>query len=360
MSACPQNHDLRAVLMAGGHSSVSGGLEMFVARAKDCVGLTGHVFTETPGRLRPFLTALGNFLSHLPGHDIVWLHYGSAFDLLYLLLAKLLGRKVAVTPHLGDGWRSMRNPVVRTLCNRLLSLADVVFTLYETQPLSLRFPSSLARKCCVMGTFLPRSLLEREVPLHAPSAPLRLAHVARLSAGKGSFAFLDVLEALDRRGIVYEASLIGPTDAETMTALKHSITQRGLTVSILGALPQEQLLPLLARQDVLVNLSLQDAYPLTVIEALLSGVVPVCCALPGTRELARTAPVIALIDGQDGEAAATRIAAIDWSALPAAAEAVKTRFSWAQLARRYGEVFTRLRAKSIPAVFVPAVEVRVP
>jgi len=360
MFACPQTHDLRTVLVAGGHSTVSGGLEMYVARARDCIGIEDHVFTETPGRLRPFLTALSRFVFRLPGHDIVWLHYGSAFDLLYLVIAKLLGRKVAVTPHLGGGWRSMRNPVFRALSNRLLRLADMVFTLYEAQPQALRLPQALARKCRVMGTFLPRAWLERQVPLHAPSVPLKLAHVARLSADKGSFAFLEVLEALGRRGLAYEACLIGSADTETLTALRQSIAERGLTVSILGALPQDQLMSVLASQDVLVNLSLQDAYPLTVIEALLCGVVPVCCALPGTRELAQTAPVITLIEGQDGEAAAARIVGMDWSLLPAAAEAAKMRFSWAPLARRYGEAFTALRAKSRPSVSVSAVEVPLP
>jgi glycosyltransferase involved in cell wall biosynthesis len=99
---------------------------------------------------------------------------------------------------------------------------------------------------------------------------------------------------------------------------------------------------LLKRQDVLVNLSLQDAYPLTVIEALLSGVAPICCALPGTEELAADAPAISLVNGQDSDAAVARILAIDWAAMKDSADALRSKFNWAAVSRRYGEAFLQL------------------
>jgi glycosyltransferase involved in cell wall biosynthesis len=99
----------------------------------------------------------------------------------------------------------------------------------------------------------------------------------------------------------------------------------------------------------LVNLSLQDAYPLTVIEALLCGMVPVCSALPGTIELAAEAPVIALVDGQDGDAAATRIVAIDWTEVPSGAEVMRHKFDWTPLSHRYRNAFFELTAGMSPA-----------
>jgi glycosyltransferase involved in cell wall biosynthesis len=336
----------RRILIAGGHQHIRGGLEIFITRASACLGITSHCFTETPGAglasLWRYIGALQSFRRALPAYDIVWLQYGSAFDLAYLVMAKLFGKSVAVTPHLGGGWRSMRHGAVRTVCNRLLMLADAVFTLYQTQPLSLGFPARLGRRCRVMGTFLPRELLEGDTPSHLPSGSLKLVHVARLSAAKGSFAFLEVCEALRRRGVAFEATMIGPGDDAVRDALTADIARRGLAVTLLGALPPAEFIAVLRRQDVLVNLSLQDAYPLTVIEALLCGVAPVASSLPGTKELAADAPAISLVAGQDAEAAAARILSIDWAAVPSGAEALRRKFDWTVLARRTNDAFTEL------------------
>jgi glycosyltransferase involved in cell wall biosynthesis len=344
----PDRSQPRRILIAGGHQHIRGGLEIFIARDSACLGIGGHCFTETPGAgpgsLGCYIRALRAFRRALSSYDIVWLQYGSVFDLAYLALAKLSGKKVVVTPHLGGGWRSMRRGAVRTVCNRLLTLADAVFTLHQTQPLSLGFPARLGRRCRVMGTFLPRELLEGDTPSRRPARPVKLVHVARLSAAKGSFAFLEVCEALRRRGVAFEATMVGPGDDAVRRALTAEIERRSLAVTRLGALPPPELMALLRRQDVLVNLSLQDAYPLTVMEALLCGVAPVASSLPGTRELAVDAPAIALVAGQDAEAAADRILAIDWASVANSAEVLRRKFGWAVLARRYAGAFAGLAA----------------
>ena len=332
------------ILIAGGHERITGGLEIFISRARACLGLEFHVFTDTPGQggVAPFLNAVLRFVAALRSHDIVWLHYGSAFDLAFLVIAKCFGKKVAVTIHMGASWRSVRNTVFRTICNRVLCLADVVFVLYKTQPEQLGFPARLIRRCKVLPTFLPQALVDCRTEQLTLGNPLRLVHAARLSAEKGSFAFLGVCENLRRAGLRFEAVIVGRTDDETRQELEAKIAQSGLAVRMLGELPQPEMMALLKRQDVLVNLSLQDAYPLTVIEALLSGVAPVCCALPGTEELAADAPVISLVDGQDCEAAADRIMEINWAAMRGGAEALRRKFNWTAVSRQYREAFSEL------------------
>jgi glycosyltransferase involved in cell wall biosynthesis len=336
---------MNRILVAGGHERITGGLEIFISRARACLGLESHVFSDTPGSgsaMTHYVKALLRFAARLRSHDVVWLHYGSAFDLAFLVIAKCFGKKVAVTIHMGASWRTVRNSVFRTICNRLLCLADVVFVLYKTQPEQLGFPARLIRRCKVLPTFLPQALVDRPTAQHAVGNPLRLVHVARLSGEKGSFAFLDVCESLRRHDIRFEATIVGRADEETHRMLEAKITQSRLAVTLLGELPQTELMDLLKRQDVLVNLSLQDAYPLTVIEALFSGVAPVCCALPGTEELAADASVISLVNGQDGDAAANRILSIDWPAMKDGADALRSKLNWAAVSRRYGEAFSQL------------------
>lgn len=336
------------ILVTGGHEHACGGLEAFITRARQCLGIEHHQFTDTPGYdnggLRGWLRAMYRFWGLLGSHDLVWLNYGSAFDLAFLVLAKLRGKPVAVTPHLGGNWRTMRNTVLRTLCNRLLFLADAVFTLYDSQPQALQFPYRLTRRCTAMGTFLPQAALEAGAKARVRREPLKLVHVARMSAEKGSFAFLDVCEVLRARGVAFDAVMAGQANDTVHAALSEAIERRNLPVRIIGALAPDAFLDLLRRQDVLVNLSLQDAYPLTVIEALLCGVAPVCTALPGTRDLAGEVPAVALVEGQDAIAAADRIQSIDWAALPAAASVLRLKFGWAGLARRYRDRFRAITA----------------
>lgn len=345
------------ILVAGGHRAITGGLEIFIVRSMACLGLTAHRYTETPGRngmsLLRYGAALVGFARQLKDYDTVWLHYGSVFDLAYLLIAKLFGKTVAVTPHLGEGWRSMRKGWLRTLSHRALGLTDRIFTLYRSQPQTLGFAPSLSQRALAMGTFMSKALLERDVALRTQSEKLRLVHVARLSAAKGSFAFLDVCEELRRLGIAFEATMIGAGDAATMQALQSEIAARALTVSLTGALSQDDLMAALGRADVLVNLSLQDAYPLTVIEAVLCGVAPVVSRLPGTEELAGDAPIIALIDGQDAKAAAERIVAMDFRALAASASALRQKFTWSAQAGRYHAAFATLHTE-VPSASVIA------
>lgn len=332
----------RGVLLAGGHAHIRGGLEMFIARARACLGIEAHIFTQTPGgwkTLPRFFRAIVKFIRKVPGCEVVWLQYGSVFDLVYLILAKLCGCKVVVTPHLGGSWRSMQNAMLRSLCNRALFLADAIFLLYRTQPEALRFPKRLERRCVVMPTFLPSALFDTNNLRSKPSQPLRLVHVARLSAAKGSFAFLEVCALLKAQGFSFEATIVGSGGSDVDAQLAGEIERRNLDIAMLGVLTQDDLIALFRRQDVLVNLSLQDAYPLTVIEAVLCGVAPVCSALPGTEELALDAPIISLVPGQDAKIAADRIQAIDWRQTGSSVHSLREKFAWSGVASRYRAIF---------------------
>ena len=41
---------MNRILIAGGHERITGGLEIFISRARACLDLESHVFTDTPGR----------------------------------------------------------------------------------------------------------------------------------------------------------------------------------------------------------------------------------------------------------------------------------------------------------------------
>jgi glycosyltransferase involved in cell wall biosynthesis len=347
----------RGILIAGGHARFSGGLEIFARRATDCLTLAKRKVslfrTETPGApgqgLREYLGALAFFPFALRRRRVVWLQYGSIFDLAFLAIAKACGRKVAVTPHLGSGWRSQRNPILRAVSNRTLMLADAVFALYRAQAEDLRFPSALKRKCRPMPTFLPPEVLAT-----GPAAPrdkkrLRLLHVARLSAEKGTFAFLAVCADLKRRGVAFEAAIVGHAEPELRARIEGEIARNGLVggVALLPFMAPERLSSFMRGFDVLVNLSVQDAYPLTVLEALGCGLAAVCTALPGTREMAADFAGIRLVEGQDAKRATERVCAA--ARRPADQRGkLRTMYGWPAVGARYGEALDALGEKTPP------------
>src|SRR3954463_2872356 len=102
------------VLVLGGSPSHRGGVEAFCRRATEAVNeATGHqakwMSTESAylrlRRLPSFFRAVLQFYrARRDSYDVVWLQYVNMADLLFLPVARAMGKKVVVTPHLGPNW----------------------------------------------------------------------------------------------------------------------------------------------------------------------------------------------------------------------------------------------------------------
>lgn len=286
------------VLILGGSPRHPGGLEAFCERAVSALERhrdwrvtllpTETAFLTARG-LPAFLAALRRFVRHRDRGqrpDCVWLQYVNLPDLAYLALARLLGLRVVVTPHLGSAWRSQSQPVLRAISRRLLGLADRFALLSKTQELEIALPGHVPRS--MIRTFLPAAALEGAPPAsERRPATLALLHSARLSEGKGTFLFVEVCERLRDAGVPFEARIAGGADAATATRLEATIREKGLAdrIAVLGRKPVGELLEIMRTSDVLVHLSRVDSYPLIVLEALASGMLPVCLDLPGARDM---------------------------------------------------------------------------
>ncbi len=288
------------VLSLGGSPNHLGGVEAFCARANEALERAGarpfeHLYTHTAyltlARLPALFRGLAAFAFRRGERpDLVWLQYVCLPDLLYLLLAKALGYKILVTPHLGLQWRSQSNPVLRAVGTWILGLTDRFALLSKTQERELRLPERAPRS--YIRTFLPAVLGTAAAPPESPRGGpvLKLVHACRLSEGKGTFRFVDVCRHLVERGVAIEASIAGGADEETMDRLRRMIAERGLdrVVRLRGRVSDEDLLDILRASDVLVHLSAVDSYPLIVLECLTLGVFPICMDLLGVRDMAAT------------------------------------------------------------------------
>jgi glycosyltransferase involved in cell wall biosynthesis len=286
------------VLILGGSPNHPGGLEAFCERATGALAGRGEwrvgvLPTDTafltPRRVPAFLRGLSRLVRyrrHRP--DCVWLQYVNLPDLAYLALAKLLGLRVVVTPHLGSAWRSQSQPVLRSISQRLLGLADRFALLSKTQELEIALPRGVPRS--LIRTFLPAAALAVPPAPDSPAESLQLLHSSRLSEGKGTFLFVEVCERLRDAGVLFQARIAGGADDETLARLHGMIDAKRLgdVVSVLGRLSTGELVALMRTSDVLVHLSRVDSYPLIVLEALACEMLPVCLELAGARDMVQS------------------------------------------------------------------------
>jgi glycosyltransferase involved in cell wall biosynthesis len=270
------------------------------------------------------------------GRGVVWLHYVNLPDLGYLALARLLGFKVMVTPHLGTNWRSQTNPALRGLSRLLLRFANRIALLARTQEEEIALPEGVPRS--LIRTFLPAQALTPQPDAIERPRHLRLLHAGRLSEGKGSFLMLDVCAQLRDACVAFTAQIIGSADEETYARLKAIIIERNLEkhVEMIGWTPPSVLIEHLREADILVHLSKVDSYPLIVLEALASETLPVAMDLAGARDMIESydgATVTALCPADDTASYLMR-ADVDDVRQRGACEAKRVRadFAWDEAA----------------------------
>ncbi|HEY1806209.1 MAG TPA: glycosyltransferase family 4 protein [Terracidiphilus sp.] len=297
--AAGTGQDVMPLLILGGSPHHLGGVEAFCGRSKEALERRGnwrviHLPTSTAfltfRRLPVFFQGIFSLLRYRRQRpDCIWLQYVCLPDLVYLLVAKLLGLRVMVTAHLGSNWRSQSNRVLRALSGWMLSFADRLALISKTQELEINLPGKLPRS--YIRNFLPAGILSAELPDPGVSPPeMQLIHSGRLSEGKGTFLFVEVCSKLRAAGVPFLARITGGADEQTLSRLKRMIADYGLEdqILVLGRVSDAELINLLQASDVLVHLSRIDSYPLIVLESTACCVFPVCMELAGARDMIET------------------------------------------------------------------------
>lgn len=286
------------LLIVGGSASHRGGIESFCDEAQSRLegGGTFAVrrlqadtaylsLQRVPGLLKPLMQIL---VHRARGVRFAWIQYGNIFDLLFVALARVVGYRVAVTPHLGTNWRSQQHPVLRRFSTALLSRAHLLALISDTQKVELVLPAKV--RTTRIRNFLTVGVLQQDDIAHADTEELRLLHAGRLSEGKGTFRALEVCEQLRSNGVPVSLTITGSADQHTLDRLQAEVVDRDLEghVRFKGRVSDAELVRELASADVLVHLSVIDSYPLIVLEALASGTFPVCIDLAGAADMIAT------------------------------------------------------------------------
>lgn len=288
------------VLLLGGSLQQPGGVEAFCDRSmealkrRDSAWRIHRIATETAyltvGRIPIVLAGLREVIRYRKLRpDVAWVQYVNLPDLAYVIVAKLCGMRVMVTPHLGSNWRSQSNPILRWISGTLLGLADRLALISKTQELEIALPANRPRS--LIRNFLPETILTNTLPEEgARPQVMQLLHSARLSADKGTFMVVEVCAKLRDLKIPFVTRITGGADPETYAKLDALIAHHGLEnqVLVLGRVTEEKLLETLRDSDVLIHLSRIDSYPLILLEAMASSMLPVAMELAGARDMIAT------------------------------------------------------------------------
>lgn len=186
-------------------------------------------------------------------------------------------------------------------------------------------------------------------------APLRLACVGRIDhPQKGVLLLPGILRALDRAGIDFRLVVAGdgPDAPELASTLKTGPCAG--RVELMGAVPPEAVYPILLDTHFLLMPSFYEGLPLTLMEAMACGCVPVASRLAGITDTLVSEGVngwLAEAGDPDGFAAALSGGADPerWGAMSrAAAETAGRGYSAALMCERYLELIRRGRAVEHP------------
>lgn len=282
------------LLVVGGSSSHRGGAEIFVERALEILRRRGGWKVDLlktnsaflkPSTLPDYVGSLASLVFRRRTADCAWVQYGSLPDLSFVVLAKLRGYRVVVTPHLGGSARSQSSSWLRRLGHAALRRADRLALISTSQEEELDL-SGIGK--VHIRTFLPEESLSGTRPPVADDTPLRLVHAAALlSESKGSFLVVDLCAELERADVPFTAEIIGSAEPEVMRQVEERIASLGLSgrLRLLGPRTVPEVMEHLRRSDVLIHLSRKDSYPLIVLEASACSALPVCLDLPGTRDM---------------------------------------------------------------------------
>ena len=171
------------------------------------------------------------------------------------------------------------NPSVYELLGRYRQSMDAIVAVSEhiKEQCEIRFPrikNVYLRHGVSLGNQLKRTV-------SAPGEPIKLLYFGRLEESQKRVRNFPILcAALKNAGVPFCFTIIGSGSEEPF--LRDALakdTAAGIVV-MTSALPHPELLNIISKHDVYLLMSDHEAGPLTLIEAMSAGLVPVCSDIP--------------------------------------------------------------------------------
>ena len=303
--------------------------------------------------LKEFLqaAALADEVMRCPQIARLHAHFANDTTMVAWLAALMTGLRFSFTAHAHDIYDAALNPA--GLLRRKLLAAEFVVTCTEA---NRRHLHGLAPEATVHrvyhGLNADVARMVAGAPPHAArNGRLRVLAVGRLVRKKGFDVLVDACFELERRGVPFDALIVGPDGGEG-DALRSRIGERGLDgrVTLTGSMDQVALCDEYRRADVLCQPSRvlgndRDGIPNVLVEGMACGVPVVTTNVSGIPELVTDAVNGLLVPADDPAALAgalQRLAAdpgLGERLAQAGAQTVRERFDGTRAAASLVELF---------------------
>lgn len=270
-------------------------------------------------------------------------------DIAYLLVARLLGRKVVYQVHGGALPEEFfaGNAVLTALLRWVLSAPDVVVLLAQVELAAYR--KFVPRQCLeVVPNAIDAASLVR-TPIHTKTGePLHLAYLGRLAESKGIFESVEALAMLVREGRDMRLSIAGGGPDEAR--LRARVAELGLEghVTFLGPLFGEAKDALWRQCDVFVFPTYhREGLPYALLEAMAAGAVPVTTPVAAIPDVMQDGVHGLLVAPRNAAGLARALARLDdgRASLAGMAEAGRRRVLEAYTVDRLAGDFRRIYAE---------------
>ena len=234
-------------------------------------------------------------------------------DLVYLIVARLLGRRVVNQIHGGampaDFFRG--NRFLTWVLRRFLVSSHAVSVLSRAELAAYRKFDPRIKVYLVPNAIDPAGLADRTRSCNA-DRPLKLVYVGRLVRTKGLFEIIEAMTELKRAGREVELCIAG--EGGDQAALMAASLQAGLgdRIRLLGSVFGAEKWRLWLDSDVFVFPTYhREGLPYSLLEAMAAGCVPVTTSVAAIPDVMRDGEHGLFVPSNDASALAMAVAALD-------------------------------------------------
>jgi glycosyltransferase involved in cell wall biosynthesis len=231
-------------------------------------------------------------------------------DFFYLMVAKMLGRKVISQFHGGELPQALfpHGRVRGALLRRFMNWSDVVVVLSQEELRCHQAFSPAAKFIRIPNAIMVDGLLDPIAPAD-PAQPLKLVFVGRLAREKGVFEAVEALPLLRVSGRQVELQIAGagPDESELRTLASRLGVES--MVKFVGPIFGAAKSRFWASADVFVFPTFhKEGLPYALLEAMAAGTPPVTCAVAAIPDVMIDGVHGLFVPSKDAQALATGLA----------------------------------------------------
>lgn len=212
-------------------------------------------------------------MRHVTRYDAVHIHFArELFPVATCLISRIRGVRYFVQPHgMLNTEGTLKTWLDRLVTRRLLESARGVLVLQEHERRRLQEIAPRARI-----HVLPNGIASQKVPYSWDADRLAgrtILFLARLHPRKRVLDFIEAALLLQAQGMRFQYRIVG-SDGGDLAAAQNRIRDHGLTdcVTLVGELSPEECYQEMARASIYVLPSVEEPFPMSVLEALAIGV----------------------------------------------------------------------------------------